>query len=148
MHSPIGIISDLKNCVADAVQFFSKLSVENWDIKSKPDKWSRQEILGHLCDSAMNNLRRFVVSQYEQDHHIVYEQNEWVRIQQYQQSSHTDIIQLWQLLNIQIIHIFENLPEDGWQKTCITDEQHTILYLATDYVNHLSHHINQIKNYD
>lgn len=148
MQSQNETISILINCVENAAQFFAQIPVEKWDIKSKPDKWSRKEIIGHLCDSAMNNLRRFVVSQYEPDNHIIYQQEEWVRLQQYQQSSYTDIIQLLQLLNVQITRTLENLPKDGWQKTCITDEQHSIMYLATDYIIHLNHHINQIKNYD
>lgn len=148
MHTSTEIIAGLKNSLDDTTQFFSQVPTEKWDIRSKPGKWSRKEIVGHLCDSAMNNLRRFVVSQYESNNRIVYQQDEWVRSQLYQDVPYTDVIMLWKLLNLQILRILENLPEDGWQKTCITDEQHTIMYLAGDYVTHLNHHINQIKNYD
>ena len=148
MHTPADIITGLENSINEAMDFFSQVSIDKWDIKREPGKWSRKEIVGHLCDSAMNNLRRFIVSQYEPNNHIIYQQNEWVRLQAYQETPFDDVIMLWKLLNQQIIRILKNLPDDGWQKTCITGEQHTIQYLASDYVSHLNHHVNQIKNYD
>ena len=35
-------------------------------LRPAPTKWSKKEILGHLIDSAQNNLRRFIVAQYEE----------------------------------------------------------------------------------
>ena len=67
--------------------------------KPSPGKWSKKEILGHLIDSAQNNIRRFVVSQYEEKPHIVYAQDEWVKAGGYQQYNTADLIELWQLLN-------------------------------------------------
>jgi hypothetical protein len=34
-------------------------------VRPHPNKWSKKEILGHLCDSALTNLQRFVRAQYE-----------------------------------------------------------------------------------
>ena len=47
--------------------------------KPDPYKWSKIEILGHLIDSAQNNLRRFICVQYESMMPwIVYQQDAWV----------------------------------------------------------------------
>jgi hypothetical protein len=51
-----------------------------------PGKWSKKEILGHLCDSATNNLHRFINVQFEGQPFAIapYAQNNWVTIQDYQ----------------------------------------------------------------
>ena len=53
--------------------------------KSSPSKWSKIEVLGHLIDSAHNNLRRFICGQYESSPpKIIYEQDFWVRANDYE----------------------------------------------------------------
>ena len=52
--------------------------------KPRADKWSKKEVLGHLTDSAQNNLRRFICGQYEASPlKIVYEQDFWVKANDY-----------------------------------------------------------------
>jgi hypothetical protein len=46
--------------------------------KSSPVRWSKKEIIGHMVDSAQNNIRRFIVAQYEEIPVIVYNQDKWV----------------------------------------------------------------------
>ncbi|HRH60565.1 MAG TPA: hypothetical protein PL045_08340, partial [Chitinophagaceae bacterium] len=89
-------------------------------------------------------IRRFVVSQYEQDNKIVYRQDDWVALQNYQSASHADVITLWKLLNEQVIRIIEKMPEDKLQNTCITESQHNLQWLIEDYVIHHNHHLAQI----
>jgi hypothetical protein len=52
----------LKNSVDEHSKAFKTISNEEWDFKPSENKWSKKEILGHLCDSAFNNIRRFVVT--------------------------------------------------------------------------------------
>ena len=110
------------------------------------NKWSKQEILGHLCDSAMNNLRRFVVTQYEQNNLIVYNQDAWVVLHDYQSENYQNIISLWKLLNEQIIRVIRKIPQEKLNNTCKTPEEHSIIWLIEDYIKHLNHHLNQILN--
>src|SRR5678815_2118831 len=51
-----------------------------------PGKWSKQEILGHLIDSAINNLKRFTEIQFLPQPYTVisYRQNELVIVNNYQ----------------------------------------------------------------
>ncbi len=119
------------------------INEEQFSIKPSPVKWSKKEIIGHLIDSAQNNIRRFVVAQYEDDPFIIYNQDKWVAINNYQQMDLTLIIQLWYLLNKQIISILENTPADIAQRTCNNGNVHTIEWLAEDYIKHLKHHIHQ-----
>lgn len=38
----------------------------DYNLRSAPNKWSKKEILGHMIDSAQNNIRRFLVTQYDE----------------------------------------------------------------------------------
>ncbi|MEP3387582.1 MAG: DinB family protein, partial [Reichenbachiella sp.] len=39
---------------------FESISEKDWNNKPSPEKWSKKEVLGHLADSAMNNIHRFI----------------------------------------------------------------------------------------
>jgi len=120
----------------------------NWVGKASPEKWSRKEIIGHLIDSAQINLQRFVRCTYEENFKLVYPQVEWVQAQRYQDADIRDLVGLWELLNLQIVRVLENYPEDRLQIKCdnskTTVSLHTVEWLAQDYVDHLNHHLNQI----
>lgn len=117
--------------------------------KPSPERWSKKEVLGHLIDSAQNNLRRFICGQYEAaPQKIVYNQNDWVAMNAYQQSDSQEIILLWALLNKRIASILQQMPTSAYHKLSDTGrnamETHTLEFLAEDYVKHLKHHLNQI----
>jgi len=94
------------------------LNEEQSSIKPLPNKWSKKELIGHLIDSAQNNIRRFIVAQYEHNPVITYQQDDWVTINNYQSYSVDDLIQLWYLLNKQICSILNNASEHILQRTC------------------------------
>lgn len=112
--------------------------------KPLPEKWSKKEIIGHLVDSAQSNIRRFIAAQYEDSPYIVYNQDKWVSINNYQQWPSEDIIHLWYLLNKQVCAIWKNTPWELAQRECRTQELHTIEWLALDYIKHLRHHLHQV----
>lgn len=120
----------------------------NWDFKPLADRWSRKEIIGHLVDSANNNLNRFVRCTYEQNFKLVYAQNEWVAAQHYQEAKIDDLLTIWRLLNRQISRVLRNYPPELLQNTCDTGKAgvslRTVEWLANDYVRHLEHHLKQI----
>jgi hypothetical protein len=117
---------------------------EKMAFKSSLLKWSRKEIIGHLIDSAQNNIRRFIIAQYEESPFIVYDQDKWVAIANYQHWNTQEIIDLWYLLNKQIVEIWKNTSVEMAQRTCQTQELHSIEWLANDYLKHLRHHIHQV----
>lgn len=127
---------------------FEKITEEEWGIKSNPEKWSKKEVLGHLIDSALTNLRRFVMTQYVQEQKIIYHQDEWVSLQYYQDANHLELINLWRLLNDQIIRVVKEIPETKREHLCDTGKNgiqlHALEYLVKDYAVHLEHHLNQI----
>lgn len=138
----------LKNIIDTELQRFQKISEEEWNHKSTPEKWSKKEIIGHLCDSALTNIRRFVVTQYKENENIVYDQNFWVKAQNYQNVPTTDLINLWKSLNYQIVHVVENIPDEALQRTCDTTKTipqvFTLEFIINDYVDHLQHHLKAV----
>ncbi len=115
----------------------------------KPAKWSKKEILGHLVDSAIHNLVRFTEINYLEKpyHHRPYNQNDLVSLNQYQTIDTNELIQLWLSLNKQIIRIFKSIDHKALDYQITLNDQTVIdlKFLMTDYVEHLEHHINQIK---
>lgn len=141
-------INELSKIVSDFSTAINKISDESLSVKPKPEKWSKKEVLGHLIDSANNNLRRFICAQYEPSPKIVYQQDFWVTINNYQHVKKEDSIQLWRLLNQQICEVLRTLPSENASLQCDTGKDNvqlrSIPWLAEDYVKHLKHHLNQI----
>lgn len=108
--------------------------------------------MGHLCDSAMINLQRFIRCTYEENFKLVYDQDDWVKAQHYQEMTEDEVLQLWKILNLQIIHVLDNYPADRMQAKCDSGKTevklHTVEWLAQDYLEHLQHHLNQIRVYE
>jgi hypothetical protein len=125
-------------------QYFSSLSEEENSHRPGPGKWSKKEILGHLIDSALNNLNRFVRGQYEDTPFIVYAQDDWVSLQHYQERDAKDILALWEALNRQIAHVLEHMSRANYERKCRSEAEHTLAWLAQDYVVHMEHHMEQM----
>ncbi|MBK7567726.1 MAG: DinB family protein [Bacteroidetes bacterium] len=142
------IISDLNQILQGYPTKFNFISEYEFNSKPTPEKWSRKEVLGHLVDSAQNNLRRFIVGQYQQNDKIFYDQNFWNAANNYQFESRQDIITLWVLLNKRICAVLNNIPVEKYENIIDTGRDSispkTIIWLAEDYVKHMKHHINQI----
>ena len=116
----------------------------------KPGKWSKKEVLGHLIDSAIHNLVRFTEINYAAKpyRHRPYNQIDLVNLNQYQTKDINELNQLWLSLNKQIIRIMKSVNEEALDYKIILSDESVIdlRFLMTDYVEHLEHHINQIRS--
>ena len=118
--------------------------------RSGPGKWSTQEILGHLIDSAINNLKRFTEIQFLSQPYIVisYLQNELVIVNDYQNLPLQHLLDLWQSLNRQIVFVVKTIPADTLNYPVDpqyeSKEMKTLGWIICDYVAHLEHHFGQI----
>lgn len=116
----------------------------------KPGKWSKKEVLGHLIDSAVHNLVRFTEINYAAKpyRHRPYNQIDLVNLNQYQTKDINELNQLWLSLNMQIIRIMKAVDEKALDYKIILSDKSVIdlRFLMTDYVEHLEHHINQIRS--
>jgi len=126
------------------------LEIEDASVNHKPspEKWSKKEILGHLVDSAINNLQRLIRVQYEPDVKVVYDQDQWVKIQNYQALDIESVVELWYIMNQQFIRIVKSFPSEKINLKIDTGkdkaEMHTAEFLIGDYLAHMEHHLKQI----
>jgi hypothetical protein len=127
-----------------------KLASEELLKRPSPGKWSKQEILGHLIDSAINNLKRFTEIQFlPQPYSVIsYRQNELITVNDYQNLRLQHLLDLWQALNRQIVLVVKNIPVEKLDYP--VDPQYenkelkTLSWIICDYVAHMEHHFRQI----
>jgi DinB superfamily len=139
------IIQELSEIISDFTIKLEDISEKEFSAKPLPDNWSKKEVIGHLIDSAQNNLRRFICAQYESiPPKITYQQDFWVNVNQYKTTSSQNGIDLWRLINLQIVSVLDSMPSEKYTALAETSELKTVEWLAADYVKHLKHHLNQV----
>jgi hypothetical protein len=140
---------ELSSLLAEYSSKFQAIPDSEFSNKPIPHKWSKKEVVGHLIDSAQNNLRRFIVGQYEaQPPNIVYDQDFWVNANGYQGMKKEEVIALWRLINKRICAVLNAMPESNYSNQSNTGKTevqlHSLQWLAEDYVKHMKHHLNQV----
>lgn len=152
-------IQELKDTVLDAFQNLTLVPEEQVVLKPAPGKWSAQEIIGHLIDSAANNHQRFVRAQFTDD--LVfdgYSQDGWVEAQNYQEANWHEVLILWRGYNLHLVHLMEQMPDEVRTLARTKHNLHKVAfhtvpedlptsldYFIGDYVLHLKHHLRQIE---
>ena len=144
-----GTIDRLELLLHDGATYISSTSEAELAHKPAPEKWSKKEILGHLIDSAVNNLQRFTEIQFEEKPYPIrkYKQDELVIANDYQNTEMSEIINFWLAINRQILRLMKQQSEMTLSYTIkLPDHEISDLrFLMNDYVDHLEHHLNQIK---
>jgi hypothetical protein len=140
------MVTSLAAVVAHAVPHLSAISEESAAQRPAPNKWSKKEILGHLIDSAANNHQRFMRLQLSPEISLPgYDQDNWVRLNRYQQEQWAEIVALWSAYNRHLATVVESLDDAAlgnvWHSP---DGDVTLEFIAIDYVRHLKHHLSQI----
>jgi len=110
-------------------------------------RWSKKEILGHLIDSAGNNIQRVVRAQIATPLEFPnYEQESWVSIQSYATESWPDLLNLWLLLNRHLLHVFRAVPAEKLSNACAIGGKTpiTLAEVLDGYVDHVQHHLESI----
>jgi hypothetical protein len=112
-----------------------------------PGRWSKKEVVGHLIDSASNNHQRFIRGQLQPGQDFPkYEQEGWVRVQQYGAAPWAELIELWRAFNAHLVRVGECMSGVARGSTCCVGggEAMTLAALFEDYVAHLEHHLTQM----
>jgi len=143
------VAEDLGGLLGETVPALEAIGEEE-SLKTRgPGTWSRKQVLGHLVDSALNNVQRFVRAQSAADLFMLdYDQPGWVAASGYQQRPWTDVIALWAVLNVHLVHVIARIPAAALETPCrIGDSEPMALeFIVRDYVRHLRHHLEQIQD--
>lgn len=142
------VATELTQLVETTAAKLVLLDEEAVRVKPRPTKWSIQEILGHLMDSAANNHQRFVRAQ--EGGVLVfpkYEQDAWVSVQRYNESSWPELVELWRLYNRHLSNVISGIAETRLSTECRIGsyEPASLHYLVEDYLVHMKHHLDQIE---
>jgi len=137
---------DLRRIVAECEPKFLAIPEDAAGRAAGPDKWSRKQILGHLIDSAANNHQRFIRLQTTPELRFPgYQQNDWVRLNHYAARPWREIVTLWAAYNRHLADVMEQIaPETLGNIWAWEEGRYTLEFVATDYVTHLKHHVEQI----
>jgi hypothetical protein len=142
------VSAELTRVVHEAAPELRRIDDAIAGAKLKPDVWSLKEILGHLVDSATNNHHRFVRAQLATELSFPgYEQNGWVRSQDYQGKPWSELVELWILYNYHLAHVIRRIPDTAANVPCRigANEAVGLLALIEDYLAHVRHHLEQIR---
>lgn len=142
-------IDKFERLLLENTAYFKNTDKDILEYKPSEEKWSKKEILGHLVDSSIHNLVRFTEINYATKPYIyrTYNQNDLVKINQYQIVEIDELLQLWLSINKQIIRLFKSVDNETLGNEIELNDKSIInlRFLMTDYVEHLEHHINQIR---
>jgi len=109
--------------------------------------WSRKQVIAHLIDSASNNHQRFVRAALQPSLDFPgYDQAGNIRIQTPQEAGWPLLVLLWAAYNRYLAHVIARLPADKLDTPCRIGSAApvTLQFLATDYLDHMVHHLTQI----
>jgi hypothetical protein len=142
-----GVADDLLVAVEAILPELRSLSEEEAGRPRAPGKWSPKQVLGHRIDSAANNHQRFVRAQEGSDLRFpAYDGDRWVACQRYGSRPWSDLIDLWRAYNRHLAHVLRSIPASRASVPCAIGEGApvTLAGLASDYLRHLRHHLDQV----
>jgi hypothetical protein len=125
------------------------IKATDFEIKTTENKWSKKEVLGHLIDSAINNIQRFTeIQTFDKPYKIrTYNPDDLVKSNDYQNKNNQELFDLWMNLNLHILHILKNQTNEtlAFQLILPNGELSDLQFLIEDYFDYLYHHLNQIN---
>lgn len=139
-------INKLEALLITTKDYVSSASERTLSHKSHPEKWSKKEVIGHLIDSGINNIRRFMSVMIQKEVYRVrpMKQVELVAANDYQHAEIGELIALLVALNNRIIHLMAlQTSETLATKIELYTEGNMsdLKYLMEDYVTHFEGHI-------
>ena len=143
------VAESLAGVVGETVPVLEGIGEEGSLVTRGEGTWSRKQILGHLIDSALNNVQRFVRAQHQDELSLDnYDQPAWVAAGGYQDRPWTDMVTLWAVLNVHLVHVIARVPPGALETPCRIggSEPVTLEFLIRDYMVHLQHHMDQIRD--
>ena len=140
--------------------------LENWESKliqlsedtimNKRNNQNRtiKQILGHMVDSASNNIHRMVHLQYQDcpmkfpNYATNGNNDRWIAIQNYQNENWQDIIQLWKYSHLHWIYVVKNVNQDKLVNEWISESEYGNIQLKdmiTDFLRQFRLHLSEIQ---
>ena len=148
---PVELSIRLTDTLAEAISWLEDISDRRAGTAPSDGKWCAKEVIGHLIDSAVNNLQRFVLLDIAPDaapyiYSQPYEQDDWVKMQHYREKNWVQILTMWIVLNEHLAWTMRSVNRLHLGRLCIFPEDHmTFGFLMDDYIGHMKHHLQALR---
>lgn len=144
---PISLAEQLAAALRDAVPWLVTLSNADASVPEREGKWCAKEVIGHLTDSATNNLARIVRMQIAPEHLPGYAQDSWVRIQHYREREWAEVLALWFALNEHVVWTIRHIDQPTlFNEGIVAGSRITLGFLIEDYIAHMQHHLRNLRS--
>ena len=122
------------------------------DRKNKQDRCIKQ-IVGHMVDSASNNIHRIVHLQYQQSPFIFPDyahfgnNDKWIAIQNYQEMDWFNLVQLWKFSLLHIVHVIRNINHEKLDNIWLSalGEKISLRDMVISFPKHLELHLSEVE---
>ncbi|MBS1799722.1 MAG: DinB family protein [Acidobacteria bacterium] len=143
---PVELSERLSSVIRSAVPWLAILSEADSMVPERAGKWSAKEIIGHLTDSAVNNLSRMVRMQIGPERLPGYAQDAWVELQRYRERGWSEVLALWFALNEHIAWTIRHIDRSSLiNQASVAGEIVSLGFLIEDYIAHMDHHLAALK---
>jgi hypothetical protein len=139
----------LEAVLRSAMPWLVTLSEAEASVPEQEGKWSAKEVVGHLIDSAVNNLGRIIRLQIEAGQiEAGYEQMAWVNLQHYREREWSQVLALWFALNEHMAWTIGHVEKARLANRGVVEgEAVTLGFLIEDYVAHMEHHLRAMRRW-
>jgi DinB superfamily len=144
---PVELSERLAAVLRSAMPWLVTISEAEASVPEREGKWSGKQVIGHLIDSAVNNLERIVRLQIEPGQSLPgYEQMAWVRLQHYAEREWAQVLALWFALNEHIEWTIRHVEKSRLaNRGVVAGETLTLGFLIADYAAHMEHHLRAMR---
>ncbi|MEZ5069924.1 MAG: DinB family protein [Bacteroidales bacterium] len=114
-----------------------------------------REILGHMVDSASNNLHRIVHLQHREsplefpNYASQGNNDRWIAIQNYRDEDWFDLVQLWKYAHLHLVHVIRNVEPSNVTRAWNSGPDHGLVTLndmIVDFLRHFRLHLDEIRD--
>jgi hypothetical protein len=144
---PVELSERLAAVLREAMPWLVTISEAEASVPEREGKWSGKQVIGHLIDSAVNNLGRIVRLQIEAGQNLPgYEQMAWVRLQHYAEREWAQVLALWFALNEHVAWTIGHVEKERLgNRGVVAGEPLTLGFLIEDYIAHMEHHLQAMR---